>query len=76
MAKISDATLRRLLTNRSLLDAELCRLSEASVERLLKLELDDEPREVFVIRIHQRLAKLRTIRERAELLATVRMGGG
>jgi len=53
------------------LTTDLKTLSEAQVQRLLHMELDNEKRRDIVIRLHQRYCALRTKRERAELLRSI-----
>lgn len=53
------------------LNAKIPSLSEAEVQALLTEEMASHKRLVIARRLHQRYSAMRTIRERAEILAKV-----
>lgn len=69
MAKKSGTTaLSGLLVDWVSLNAGLGTLSEAELGELLHLEQTGKNRPTYVRRIHTRLSRVRTVRERKELL--------
>jgi hypothetical protein len=47
-------------------------VSEEQCQSMLDHEVENEKRESFVIRIHQKLSALRTTREREELIESIK----
>lgn len=58
-----------LLNDYGLLNHELSKLREDQLLKLMEREIETQKRKSFVERIHQRYAKLKTARERAEIFA-------
>lgn len=57
-----------MLANWSILNRDMHILSEEQILDLINYECQNKKRRVFVERMHQRYTKLRTARERAEIL--------
>ena len=71
--RIREEKLRRALDNWLSLVREVSDMTECELEELLRRERSRRsPREQFIVRIHQRLSKLRSQRERAQLLREIK----
>jgi hypothetical protein len=57
-----------LLNDYGILNRELSNLREDQLFKLIEREIETRKRKSFVERIHQRYAKLKTARERAEIM--------
>jgi hypothetical protein len=69
---VDKIELEKLLAGWSQLNSGLMGLSESDVVKLLALEQAGKARLRFLLRIHNRLSKLRGIRERNEIAGTAR----
>ncbi len=60
-----------MLDDFNFMNHELSGLREDQLLKLMEREIETRKRKSFVERIHQRYAKLKTARERAEILASL-----
>ncbi len=58
-----------MLDDFNFMNHELSKLREDQLLKLMDREIDTRKRKSFVERIHQRYSKLKTARERAEIMA-------
>lgn len=66
--KVEQMMLEALLNDYNLLNNHLGSLTEEQLWKLIGMEITGRKRRSFVERIHQRYSKLKTARERDELL--------
>jgi hypothetical protein len=66
--KVEQILMMALLDDYNLLNNKLSELSEDQLWSLIDMEIAGKKRKSFVERLHQRVSKLATARERAELM--------
>jgi|DEB19_MinimDraft_2_1074335.scaffolds.fasta_scaffold03517_3 hypothetical protein len=66
---VTDDYLKSLLKNWALLNVDVMKLSEQTLIKMLKMEQDGRARLRVMLRIYNRLSKVRSIREKQELAA-------
>ena len=66
---VTDDYLKSLLKNWALLNVDVMKLSEQTLIKMLKMAQDGRARLRVMLRIYNRLSKVRSIREKQELAA-------